>query len=342
MHVVLLPQLSPRIATAGPLIECQDLPFQISAFVGPPLAMQNDRVAQDSAAGALPGGLGSLRHFPPIHCSANAWCFPELPMKVPVARHQNALVHETRASASFLATCAADVAACADIKANADVAGPIAITAARTGAARTRRARNLTEVRPDMAITRSFCRRVAAVAGLAEPRPARSQLLLPEGRVPAPYGCRAAIRPERAAGRTLLQMLVDAGQQGVGSGMPGVTWCGREVDPHQARSRARSGLRKQASREGVALQGLIAVGSQRRGDGGYRHGELDDLQRHVGRRRQGGGQPGGRIGLLRLLSPATDRLEYGRIRSRVIIHERSGPGAYVFCLVGELSGTVGG
>ena len=318
MHVVLLPQLSPRIATVGPLIECQDLPFQISAFVGPPLAMQKDRVAQDNAAGALPGGLGSLRHFPPIHCSANAWCFPELPMKVPVARHQNALVHETRASASFLATCAADVAACADITANADVAGPIAITVARTGAARTRRPGNLTEIRPDMAITRSFCRRA-----LAEPRPARSQLLSPEGRVPAPYGCRVAIKPGSAGGRTLLQMLVDAGQQGVSSGMPGVTWCGREVDPHQAGSHARSGLRKQASREGVALQGLIAVGSQRRAmpDTGTAGSTICS---GVGRRRQGGSQPGGRIGLLRLLSPATERLEYRRIRSRVIIHERSG------------------
>jgi hypothetical protein len=181
MHVVLLPQLRLRIGTPGPLIERQELPFQISALVGPPSAMQNDPVAQDRAAGALPGGLGSLRHIPAFHCCANARCFPALPMKVPVAMHQNALVQETCASASFLAARAAGFAAAS--AANADVAGPITITAASTGAASTRRPRKLAEPRPGMAITRSFCLRV-----LAEPclRPAR--MLSPEGRAPRPNG----------------------------------------------------------------------------------------------------------------------------------------------------------
>jgi hypothetical protein len=39
MQVVLLPQLSPRIGTPGPVIACQDLPFQISALVGPRLVL---------------------------------------------------------------------------------------------------------------------------------------------------------------------------------------------------------------------------------------------------------------------------------------------------------------
>jgi hypothetical protein len=154
MQVVLLPQLSPRIGTPGPVIACQDLPFQISALVGPPLAMQKDRVAQDSAAGALPGGFGSRRHIPPFHCSANARCLPELPMNVPVAMHQKALVQETSASASFLAARAAEVAELAAPDddaagaAAADVARPAATTAASTDAPRTRQARKLAGRRP--------------------------------------------------------------------------------------------------------------------------------------------------------------------------------------------------
>jgi hypothetical protein len=137
-------------------------------------------------------------------------------------------------------------------------------------------------------------------------------------------------------------LLVDAGEQGVGAGMPGIVGHASEVDPHQAGSRPSGRLRQQASRQRVAAQRRVALRGQRRSEGCDRHGEFDEAQRHVGRRRQGGGQAS--ILAARLawrVGPAAERLEHGLIGQRVFVDKRSGRRANSFRFVGELSGPGG-
>jgi len=71
MHEVRLPQDTPATPPFGLGIVRQALPFQRSAPVGPPDAMQNPGEEHDTLTISSPGGFFSFRHLVPFHVIAS-------------------------------------------------------------------------------------------------------------------------------------------------------------------------------------------------------------------------------------------------------------------------------
>jgi len=72
MHSVRVPHDTPATPPFGLGIVRQILPFQRSAPVGPPAAMQNDGAEQDTLASDFPGGFFSVRQAVPFQVMASA------------------------------------------------------------------------------------------------------------------------------------------------------------------------------------------------------------------------------------------------------------------------------
>ena len=70
MQSLRLPHETPATPPAGLGIVCQDLPFQRSAPVGPPAAMQNHGAEQDTLVSEFPGGFFSVRQVEPFQVIA--------------------------------------------------------------------------------------------------------------------------------------------------------------------------------------------------------------------------------------------------------------------------------
>jgi hypothetical protein len=97
MHSVRVPQDTPATPPFGLGIVRHVLPFQRSAPVGPPDAMQNQGAEQDTLVSDFPGGFRSVRQLVPFQVIACACRTLSVVTYVPTAMHQDGPLQETDA-----------------------------------------------------------------------------------------------------------------------------------------------------------------------------------------------------------------------------------------------------